>query len=161
MSDISEIFGDDFNHNEYEPTTDFTVIPPGKYKVQIVEASVNQTKAGNGHYIKLQMKVIEGERKGAVLFDNLNIDNPSTQAVEIAKRTLSAVCKALQIERCKDTAQLQDGILNAHVKVKDDQNRIRTYSAAGDTTVAVSTQQPRNEEEPNEGSQEEKLPWQR
>jgi len=161
MSDISEIFGSDFDHNEYEPTSDFAVIPPGKYKVQIVEASVQQTKSGNGHYIKLQMKVIEGEYKGVVLFDNLNIDNPSTQAVEIAKRTLSAICKALHIERCKDTAQLQDGVMIAHVKVKDEQNRIRTYSDAGETPITAPTQQPQKQENTSGASQEQKMPWQR
>lgn len=160
MSDISEIFGSDFDHNEYEPTADFAVIPPGKYTVRIDEASVKQTKAGNGHFIQLQMKVVEGEHKGAVLFDNLNIDNPSTQAVEIAKRTLSAICKALHIERCKDTAQLQGGIMIAHVKVKDDQNRIRTYSEANRVVDAAPTQQPQTTEQPKQ-SQQTKMPWQR
>jgi len=81
--------------------------------------------------------------------------------VEIAKRTLSAICKALHIERCKDTAQLQDGVMIAHVKVKDDRNKIRTYSAVSGELVAAPAQQPQTEEKPSEGSQERKMPWQR
>jgi len=140
MSDLESIFGSEFDSSQFDPMGDYDLLKPGKYPVEIEEASVQPTKAGNGHYIKLKLRVIDGEYSNRVLFDNLNIDNPSQQAVEIAKRTLSAICGALNIGKIKDSAQLVGGKLLAHVKVKDGQNQVRTYSVL--TSDAQAAQPP-------------------
>ena len=128
MSDIFDVLGDEFDAQEFDPMTDFTLLPPGKYPVEIEEADVLPTKSGNGHYLKLKLRVCDGEFRGAPLYDNLNIDNPNQTTVLIAKRVLTSICEALGRKRIKDSAELVGGKLTAHVKVKDEQNRIRTYS---------------------------------
>lgn len=169
MGDLNTIFGSDFNSDEYEPTTDYAILEPGKYPVAIEESSVQTTKSGNGHYLKLALRVIDGKYKGAILFDNLNIDNPSNQAVEIAKRTLSAICRALSLPggRISDSAQLVGGKLTAHVKFKDEKNFIRTYSELQHDTSSPS-QNPSIVQRPNADkantppqtqSAPRKLPW--
>ena len=126
--------GAGFDPRSVEPQSDFEAIPPGKYIVLIEEAEVKQTKAGNGHYINLRLSVIEGPHKNRKVFDNINIDNPSAQCVEIGLRSLSALGLALGLNAITDTAQLLNRIVTAHIKVKDDQNSVRTYSAAALTT---------------------------
>lgn len=149
MSDLTDIFGADFVDDEFAPMTDFTLIPPGKYPVEIEEASVKRTKSENGHYIKLLFRVIDGEYKGTPLYENLNIDNPNNQTVEIAKRVLTAIMKAIGLNRVSDSAELVGGKLIAHVRVKNEQNQIRTFSSLSDFTPV----------EESASNNQEKPPW--
>lgn len=132
-NDLAAIFGGAaFDPATVEPQTDFPVLPPSKYPVLIEEAEVKQTKKGDGHYIRLVMKVLdEGLYKGRKVFDQINIQNPSTQCVEIGLRSLSALGRALGLQAITDSTQLVNQVVVAHVKVKDDQNIVRTYSSAG------------------------------
>ena len=52
------------------------------------------TKDGGGQYLWLELDVLEGPLAGRKLFDRLNLVNASAQTVEIAQRTLSAICHA-------------------------------------------------------------------
>lgn len=140
MSDLQDIFGGNaFNPDEHEPTSDFAVIPPGKYPVYIEQAEVRQTKAGNGHYIKITMSILEGDFRNRKLWDQINIDNPSEECQAIGLRTLSALAKATNIDSLTDSAQLVGKVVIASVRVKrsdnyGDQNEIRTYLPPDETT---------------------------
>lgn len=126
--DLKYFFGDAFDPADHEPTTDFAVLSPGKYPVEIEAAEVKETKAGNGHYIKVTLCVLDGEYKNRKLWDYINIDNPSGECVTISMRQLSVLCQAVGLVAIRDTAELVSKTCFAHVKVKDDQNSIRTYS---------------------------------
>jgi len=131
QGDVSSFFGGvPFDPNSVEPTPDFEALLPGKYPVLIEKSEVKPTKANNGHYIELQMVIVDGPGKGQKLWDRLNIDNPSQKAVEIALRTLSALCKAtIGDEKFADTLQFQQKTCIASVTVdKGGDNKIRTYS---------------------------------
>ncbi len=130
QGDLVIVFGTSFDANAVEPQTDFQVIPAGKYPVMVEEAELRTTKAGNGKYVKLRMKVLDGEYKGMPLYDQINIANPSEKCVEIGIRCLSALCRAASIVALNDTAELVNKVVIACVKVKNDQNEIRTYEAA-------------------------------
>jgi len=73
---------------------DFSPLPIGKYPCMIVKSDYKENKKKTGHILSLQYKVIEGEQNGRVFFDNLNLDNPNPQTVEIANKTLNSVCDA-------------------------------------------------------------------
>ncbi len=138
MPDLSDLFGGvGFDPSTVDPQTDFAVIPPGKYSVLIERAEVKVTKKGTGHLISLEMKVLDGQFIGRKVFDNINIQNPSQQCVEIGMRTLSALGRALGLQTITDTSQLLNQVVVAHVKVKDEQNSVRTYSAAGGVAPAT------------------------
>ena len=143
QGDLTGIFGQSgFDTGSVEPQSDFEVIPPGKYPVLIEKAEVKQTKAGNGHYIKLTLSVIDGQCKNRKVFDNINIDNPNRQCVEIGLRQLAALGLALGIPHIGDTAQLLNLCCIAHVKVKAEQNEVRTYSPLTPAGAPGVPQQP-------------------
>ena len=133
MNDLSDIF----NGVPFDPSSVKPQFTPGKYPVLIKTAEVRQTKAGTGHYIYLDMEILDGDGKGRHLFDQINIQNPSTQCVEIGLRTLSALARAIGLQTVTDTTQLLNQVVVAHVKVKDEQNNIRTYSAASQAPEAA------------------------
>ena len=53
------------------------------------------TSTGNGSYLELKVQVLGGDYANRTVFDRLNLDNPNQQAVDIAYRTLSAICHAV------------------------------------------------------------------
>ncbi len=113
MNDLSEIFGG----VPFDPSSVKSAYSPGKYPVLIKVAEIRQTKAGTGHYIYLDEEILDGDRKGQHLFDQINIQNPSAQCVEIGLRTLSALARAIGLQTVTDTTQLLNQVVVAHVKV--------------------------------------------
>jgi len=132
MNNLSDLFGGvPFDPAAVEPQDDFQVLPPGKYPVLIEEAEVKVNKKQTGHLIYLKMKILDGPGKGRYVFDQINIQNPSQQCVEIGLKTLSALARAIGLQAVESTTQLLNQVVVAHVKVKDEQNNVRTYSSAG------------------------------
>ena len=107
-----------FNANEVEPTTDFDPIPAGKYLAVITESEVKPNKAGTGSYLQLTFQVIDGEFKNRFLWARLNLDNPNSTAVKLAKAELSAICRAVGVMAPNDSVDLHDLPLVIKVKVK-------------------------------------------
>ena len=128
--DITDLFGGGgFDTGSVEPMKDFSVVPPGKYVVQITEPEITPTKAGTGHFIRLILIILEGEHKNRKVWDRINIDNPSAKCKEMGLAVVAAIGRALQIQRFTSVTQLANGVLVAHVKVKNEQNEVRTYSS--------------------------------
>lgn len=107
-----------FNADEVEPNAPRDPIPAGWYKVVIAESEEKATKAMTGSYLMLTMEVIEGDHAGRKLFDRLNLKNTNAQAVEIAYRTLSGICRAVGVNTPRTSQDLHDKPLMAKVKVK-------------------------------------------
>ncbi len=131
----------DFNSDEHEPRSGFEAIPAGKYKVVVTDSEEKPTKKGDGSYIQFTLEIIEGDYKGRKLWDRLNLNNPNPQAVDIAKGTLSALCRAAAVKHLKDTTQLHDIPVVAKVAAKMDQqagelrNEIKGYEPANGQAV--------------------------
>ena len=81
---------------------------PQKYKVIIINEEQMPTAKGDGGFLKLTMRCIEGPQTGVEQFDNLNLHNPNAKAVEIANKQLSAYCHVTQQFVLQDTAQLRN-----------------------------------------------------
>ena len=79
-----------FDATQVEPQGDYTPIPPGDYTVQIVTSQMVETSNRNGHMLKLELEILDGEHAGRRLYDRLNLENPNRQAVEIAQRAMQA-----------------------------------------------------------------------
>jgi len=141
--DLFNIFGQNaFDTGAVEPQSDYEVIPPSKVLVLIEEAEVKPTKANTGYYLKLKLSVVDGPYKNWKLFDNINVQNPSAQCVEIGLRQLAALGLAIGVKVITDSSQLVNKTCIANVKVKDDQNYIRTYSPVVPASPPGVTQQP-------------------
>ncbi len=98
-----------FNSEEHEPMTNFTPIPEGWYKLEIVKSEVVATKAGTGKRLNMQAKVVDDEKyEGRIIFIGLNIQNPSKMAVEISMRELRSLCDAVELPSVEDSVDLHD-----------------------------------------------------
>ena len=106
-----------FDASQVEPAGEYTPIPPGEYKVHIVTSEIVENSAKTGSMLKLEIEIIEGDQSGRKLFDRLNLDNPNAQAVEIAQRTLSAICHAVGKLSVQDSEELHMLPMIAVVKV--------------------------------------------
>lgn len=104
-----------FDADQVEPNKDFEVVPADRYEVVILESEWQPNKAGTGKFIKLSMQIVSGPHAGKPLYDRLNLDNPSEKAVQIAKGTLSSICRAVNVPRPKDTSELHNLPLIARV----------------------------------------------
>jgi len=134
--------GGSFDASQVEPKGDYRPVPPGEYKVQITSSEFCQTSTGNGHQLKLEMEILEGDQAGRRLYDRLNLDNPNAQAVEIAQRTLSAICHAVGKLSVQDSEELHMLPMIAVVMVQPERtgkdgrtygasNEIKTYKGLG------------------------------
>lgn len=135
-----------FDANEVEPSGAFDTLPKGDYQVMIIDSEMKDTSTGNGRYLKLELEVIEGKYKGRYLFCNLNLENKSEMAVQIARATLSAICRAVGVLTPKDSLELHNKPLIAVVRVSQDaqygeRNEVKGFKAIakGDAAAIASS----------------------
>lgn len=95
-----------FNATQVDPTAAFEALPSGTYPVIITASQKKPTSKGDGSYLELEMTVQGGEFNGRKVFDRLNLENKSAQTVEIAYRTLSAICYVTGVLQVQDSSQL-------------------------------------------------------
>jgi Protein of unknown function (DUF669) len=114
--------GTTFDATTVDPATGFELFPIGKYVVQLVGSEMRPTKDGGGQYLWLEFDVLEGPLAGRKLFDRLNLVNASAQTVEIAQRTLSAICHATGRLQVQDSADLHLIPMIADVSIKPPKN---------------------------------------
>jgi hypothetical protein len=112
----------DFDATEVEPKTGYDALPAGKYKVVIEDTEQKPTRKGDGSYLQITFVVTDGEYQGRKLWARLNLDNPSDQAVGIARAELSAICRAVNVLKLKDSTQLHDLQLTVKVTTKPDKD---------------------------------------
>jgi len=124
----------EFNADDVEVVDeDFSPLPSGEYPVIVEESEFRDTKAGDGHYLFLQLSIIDGHGKNRKLFDRLNLDNPNPQAVEISKKQLASLCRAAGKQKITDSSELHDIPVIARVEIRkgsngyDDSNDIKGY----------------------------------
>lgn len=126
-----------FNAASVPPATAFEAIPAGNYTAIIAESAMKPTKRGDGEYLQLTLQIIDGEHSGRKLFDRLNLNNPNATAVDIAQRTLSAICHAVGVMQPQDSAELHDIPMQVKVGVEKNatdgtnSNVIKGYATAG------------------------------
>lgn len=137
-----------FDATTVDPSQSFQVYPAGKYLCEIVQSEMRATKDGNGQFLWFELAIIDGEFAGGKLFDRLNLVNANTTAVEIAQRTLSAICHAVGELKVSDSEQLHFKPLVVDVKVRpagkdkqgidrDAQNEVKGYAAANGAAPAT------------------------
>lgn len=136
MADLSG-----FDASQVDPQQAFDCIPAGEYPVVIVASETKATKDGKGKYLALELQVTAGEFQNRKLFDRLNLWNANEKAVQIARASLSSICRAVNVLTPKDSSELHAKRLVAKVVVKDDpefgkRNEIKAYKPVGATVPA-------------------------
>lgn len=139
-------FNEAFDASTVTPDAPRDVLPDGDYPVIIEQSEWKETKAKTGMYLELTLQVIDGPQKGRKVWDRLNLSNPNTQAVEIAQRTLSAICHATGVMKVSDSAQLHNMPLLAKVTVKAGDkgpiNEVKGYKKLDGAQVVGSVRAP-------------------
>jgi hypothetical protein len=131
---MANIGANGFDATQIDPSNDFEHVPADRYKAEITDSAMLDNSKATGEYLKLEFTILDGPYAGRKLWTQLNLVNPSPQAVEIAKRDLSAICRATGKLRVQDSSELHNIPLEINVKVKTTkeygpQNIIRGYSA--------------------------------
>ena len=135
-------FDTTFDASGVEPLTGYELLPAGDYLAQIVESEMRPTRNGNGEYLWIGMDILEGQYQGRKAYDQLNLINPNPTTVEMAQRTLSAICHATGQLHVSDSEDLHFKPMTIRVSIRkpkdggQERNQIR-YLVPKDEPVAV------------------------
>lgn len=144
-----------FDTREYieQPTTDtYSPVPAGDYEIMITEVKEMQSKEGKA-YVTLVSEIVKGEYKGRKIFDNLYITSENPKAVNIAKKKLNDIAKALDLVVIKEEGDIKHKMINVSLYIdKDQKNQVREYKQYSNSTFASFVNQ-------NEQSAEESTPF--
>ena len=99
--------------NSNENRSEFAVLKPGWYHVEIINGEVKSSQTG-GTYVEFTYRVCEGEAVGRQVRDRFNIVNISQEAARIGKQQLIALADAVGIIDPCDT----DPFIGKHVQAK-------------------------------------------
>lgn len=123
-----------FNAAAVQPQQAFEVLPAGDYLAQITESDFKELGSRKGSGLELKFQIIDGQHKGRIVFETLNVVHENAQAQNIAQAQLSAICHNVGVIQMQDTSQLHNRPLVIRLKVEKDEsgkyadkNRIRDY----------------------------------
>jgi len=127
---------------------DFDAIPAGKYVASIIKSEMKDNKAGTGSFLNLHFKIQDGQFKDRLVFTNLNLNNPSDQAVAIARKELTSIVKACGKISIEDSEELHGIEMEIKVAVRSatpnfpEGNDIKGYKALGSNPSASASAKP-------------------
>lgn len=134
-----------FDSRNVEPNAGFDVLPAGEYDAVIVASEVKPTSAGTGKFLKLELQILSGQFQNRKVWDQLNIWNPSAEAVQIAKGTLSAICRAVNVLTPQNSEELHNKPLRIKLAIQKsteygDKNVVKSYKprSAGPVVPAAT-----------------------
>jgi hypothetical protein len=90
-------------------------IPAGWYLALIIEAEVRDTQKGDGNYLFTTFEILDGDYLHRKVFQNIILNLPSEQAVEIGKRLLTDIYTSCGIT---EATQEIDVLLFKPVKIR-------------------------------------------
>jgi hypothetical protein len=124
-------FLDGFDASKIEPGSDFAPVPVGEYLATITASERKKAKSGNGEYLELTLKIMDGEAKGRQLFARLNLWNQNQTAARIAAQELSSICRAVNVLQPHSSEALHNLPLSIRVEIETrdgkSYNVIRSY----------------------------------
>ncbi|MCP3685783.1 MAG: DUF669 domain-containing protein [bacterium] len=106
-----------FDSNQHDDMANFDPVPPGIYNVHITDSDYLETKNKDGHFLKLEFTVLDGDYQGRKIWTQLNLDNPNTVAMEIANQELATICRVCSKPIVQDSQELHGIPLMIKVKV--------------------------------------------
>ena len=143
-----------FNAKDNEKMADFSPVPAGWYKAEVVKSEMKNTSAGTGKYLNLQFKILEPEAHvGRVFYVLMNLVNPNPIAVEIAQKELASICDACEIDELEDSTELHGIEIGVRLSVKagdanwPPKNEAKGYKAASEVEFEDEDDSPFAEDE--------------
>lgn len=95
-----------FDARTVEPQAAFEPLPAAWYTAIIAGSEEKDTSDKLGKFLELKLEIVGGDFNKRVVYDRLNLVNKNPTAQEIAYRTLSAICHAVNVIPLEDTEQL-------------------------------------------------------
>lgn len=93
--------------HDTEQRGDYEELPNGVYELEVEASDVAATKDGRGTILKTTMTVLRPEEYAKrKLFNNFNLENPSSQAQEIGQRQFASLCRAIGVTEVTDSEEL-------------------------------------------------------
>ena len=117
-----------FDASLVKPEEGFSILPVGVHDVVITNSNVKSNKMGNGRYLQFELEIVEGSFKGKKGLMNINLYSQNEKAVEIAKSTLSNICRATGVMMLQDTAQLHGHVIRVDVKLQSGESGEKGYT---------------------------------
>ena len=137
----------------FDPAThegnSWDVLPAGEYVAQVVEASIQQPNSGDGYYLSLTWKIIEGAYEGRQVWQRITYQHSSEQAQTFGRKTLKDLlrsnrgCRAgrrrrgLPVQAGAHSARHRAGQARGLPRTKTGSSRIMSLE-----TKPVETEQP-------------------
>ena len=115
---MSNLSAYNFNAEEVEPSSSYDPIPAGWYQAIISNSEMKATRDGYGEYLSLTLQIIEGQYENRLVFARLNLKNANDKAVDIARKDLAALCRAVGVMSPQSSEELHDIPLMIKVKIR-------------------------------------------
>ena len=120
------------------------LLPADKYLAQIVEASVLQPRNGDGYYVALTWRIIDGPYEGRQVWQRITYLHSSEQAQTIGRKALKDLCIALGVtEHVEDVeifmfkeARIRVGLEKDKTGEYDDKNKVKCVLPPEQASVA-------------------------
>ena len=81
-------------------------VPAGRYLVEIVDEKYGPTKNGKGYALELRYSILQGEKRGHLIREWINVDHSSESVREIARTQLKSLGIACGKPIYGDTTEL-------------------------------------------------------
>ena len=164
---MSNLASYNFDASTIEPSNSYDPIPTGWYQAIISSSEMKATRDGYGEYLSLTLQVIEGQYANRLVFARLNLKNANDKAVDIARKDLAAICRAVGVMSPQSSEELHDKPLMIKVKVRpaqgeyDASNDIAGYKGVEGTDFTPPQQQQKAPTPSTTPSTPAKKPWQK
>lgn len=136
-----------FDASKIEVNDSYDVIPDNTLANAVITSSEwKETKDKTGGYLALKYEIIDGNYKGRIIFENVNLQNSNATAVKIAQETLAKICKAIGKEQVQNSEELHNIPMNIKIGVNpakdgyEPSNKIKSYSKISGSTGTVQPQ---------------------
>ena len=146
-------------HIQTTNENDFSPIPAGKYQVSIEEITINETRAGTGQYLRLKLRVADGQPyANRIVWTYINFQNTNPVAERIGQQKLNQLLLSCGLHVIQDTDELLNRVVLAQVIVREAsngyeasndvkafyKNEVRAPSGASNASVQVAPTQQQN-----------------
>ena len=137
MASLNNILPGGFDAQAVEPQSGGGAVPAGIYDVEITGSEIKDAKSGNGTGLKLEYTIVGPTHAGRKIFGYLNLRHTNEQAEQIGQSQLSALCRAVGINKLLDSDELFGKIVRVRVKIRpardgyEESNDVTAWESAG------------------------------
>lgn len=132
-----------FDASQVPEQQEFSALPEGQYVVIATASEMKPTKSGIGQFLQFTFEVLDGPQKGRKLWARLNLINPNQTVMDIAQRELGAICRAVNVIKPSDSAELHNKpmLITVAIEIDDrkrESNIIKKYEPVSAGAAAPS-----------------------